>query len=41
MLIVDHDKTDSWIPLLSQHNPELLADYPYVGYTDIVKDKIE
>jgi hypothetical protein len=41
MLIVGNNETDRWLSILSQHNPELLVDYPYVGYADAVKNTIE
>jgi hypothetical protein len=41
MLIVGNEESDDWRSRLIHHNPELLADYPYVGYIDAVKNSVE
>lgn len=41
MLIVDSDETARWLPLVSQQDPELLVDYPYVGYTEVVQNTLK
>ncbi len=34
MVIVDKSEIEHWRTRLGEHQPELLADYPYVGYAD-------
>jgi uncharacterized membrane protein len=37
MLIVDAEEVERWRQKLSQTQPDLVADYPYVGYTDAIR----
>jgi uncharacterized membrane protein len=37
MLIVDAEETERWREKLSQTQPDLVTDYPYVGYTDAIR----
>ena len=38
MLIVGNKENADWQSQLSRHNPALLVDYPYVGYSDAIKE---
>lgn len=40
MLIVDADELGRWRERLEVHHPEFVADYPYVGITDALKESV-
>jgi hypothetical protein len=40
MLIVDDDELERWRKRLEHYQPELVIDYPYVGFSNAVKQSL-
>lgn len=40
MLIVDNEELEPWRKRLEKHHPEYLADYPYVGIAEAIKESV-